>query len=381
MDFELDETARLVAQTARDLAKARIAPRAAAMERAEAIDDEVLRALSGVGLLGVNLPESLGGAEAGVVAYALAMMEVAGACASTAVTMAVTNMVGEVIAKFGTEAQKNEHCPKLCDGTYRAGAFGLSEAEAGSDPAGMRTTARRDGDGWVLDGTKQWITSGAFAGVVVVWARTAGPEAGSRGITCFLVRGGTPGMSAVSHEDKLGLRASNTAVLSFEGCRVPDSDRLGEVGSGFPIAMMALDGGRIGIGSQAIGIAEAALAEAVEYAKSRRQFGQSLDRFQALQWFVADSRAELDAARALVLRAAWLKQMGRPFSREASMGKLFASEAAWRVCNRALQIHGGYGYMRDFAVERHLRDVRVTQIYEGTSEIQRLVIARTVLKG
>jgi alkylation response protein AidB-like acyl-CoA dehydrogenase len=319
-----------------------------------------------------------------VVAYALAMMEIARGCASTAVTMAVTNMVGEVIARFGSDAQKQQHVTQLTSGAYVAGAFALSEPGAGSDPAGMTTQAIKDGDGWVLNGHKQWITSGSEAGVMVVWARTDSPteRIGHRGISCFLVERGAPGLKIGKKEDKLGLRASETVALSFEDCRLGGDALLGELGQGFKIAMMALDGGRIGIASQAIGIASAAQEEAVAYAKERKQFDKPIADFQAIQWMIADSATELDAARLLTLRAAAMKSRGdAAFSREAAIAKLFASETGWRVCDRALQIHGGYGYVRDFAVERHLRDVRVTRIYEGTSEIQRTVIARTLLRG
>jgi alkylation response protein AidB-like acyl-CoA dehydrogenase len=313
----------------------------------------------------------------GATAYSLAMMEVARGCASTAVTMAVTNMVAEVITTFGTEAQRERYVPKITSGEYVAGAFALSEPEAGSDPGSMRTTAERTKDGWILRGQKQWITSGAYAGVFVVWARTGGP--GTKGLSAFLVEGGTPGLKPGKHEDKLGLRASNTVPLTFEDCRVPADALLGVEGGGFKIAMMALDGGRIGIASQAIGIATAALEEATAYANQRAQFGRPIGDFQAIQWMLADSKTELDAARLLALRAASLKEAKRPFSREAAMAKLFASEAANRICDRCVQIHGGYGYVRDFPAERHLRDVRVTRIYEGTSEIQRTVIARSTL--
>ncbi len=327
--------------------------------------------------MAVNVPEDLGGAGAGVVSYALAMQEVARACASTAVTMAVTNMVGEVIARFGSEDQKTKYCPRLASGDFVAGSFALSEPEAGSDPGGMRTTARRDGDAWVIDGSKQWITSGAHAGVMIVWARTG--AAGTKGLSCFLVEGGTPGLRVGKAEDKMGIRGSNTVSLQFENCRVPASALLGEENMGFRIAMMALDGGRIGISSQAIGIARAALAESVQYAKDRKAFDKPIADFQAIQWKLADMKTELDAAHLLSMRAASLKERGLPFSREASMSKLFASEAAVRICNEAVQIHGGYGYIREFPAERHLRDARVTTIYEGTSEIQRIVVARSVL--
>jgi alkylation response protein AidB-like acyl-CoA dehydrogenase len=306
------------------------------------------------------------------------MMEVARGCASTAVTMAVTNMVGEVIARFGTEAQRERHILKLTSGEYAAGAFALSEPEAGSDPGAMRTTAERTTSGWVLRGQKQWITSGAYAGVFVVWARTGGP--GTKGISTFLVEAGTPGLKIGKAEDKLGLRASNTVPLSFEECELDADALLGAENEGFKTAMMALDGGRIGIASQAIGIATAALEEATAYAKDRRQFGRPIADFQAIQWMLADSKTELEAARLLTLRAAQHKEDGVSFSTEAAMAKLFASEAANRICDRAVQVHGGYGYVRDFAAERHLRDVRVTRIYEGTSEIQRTVIARSTLR-
>jgi alkylation response protein AidB-like acyl-CoA dehydrogenase len=245
----------------------------------------------------------------------------------------------------------------------------------------MSTTATRDGDSWVLDGQKQWITSGAHAGVMVVWARTGDRDklAGTRGISCFLVEGGTPGLVVGKAEDKMGIRGSNTVSLTFDGCRVPSSALLGEPNGGFKIAMMALDGGRIGISSQAIGIARAALEESVQYARDRKQFDKPIAEFQGTQWKLADMATELDAAHLLAMRAAWLKGARRPFSREASMAKVFATEAAVRICNKAVQIHGGYGYIREFAAERHLRDVRVTTIYEGTSEVQRLVIARSTL--
>ena len=377
MDLQLEETQRLVQETARDYATRVIAPRAREIDRDARIPREILKGLAELGLSGVNVPEALGGAEAGVVSYSLALTEIAKACASTAVTMAVTNMVNEVIAKFGTDEQRRAYVPRLCDGTYLAGSFALSEPEAGSDPGAMRTTARRDGDSWVIDGSKQWITSGDFAGVFVVWARTGGP--GTRGISTFLVEQGTPGLSVGHHEDKMGLRGSSTTALHFEGCRVPASALLGEENGGFKIAMMALDGGRVGIASQALGIGEAALEKGIAYAKERKAFGAPLADKQAIQWMIADARTELDAARLLTLRAAWLKEKGQLFSQQAAMAKLWSSEAAWRVCDRALQIHGGYGYVKEYDVERHYRDVRVTRIYEGTSEVQRIVISRGAL--
>jgi alkylation response protein AidB-like acyl-CoA dehydrogenase len=378
MDLDLTETQELIVRTARDYAERVIRPVAGELDREERFPREILKDLAELGLMGVNVPAPLGGAEAGAVAYALAMMEISRACASTAVTMSVTNMVAEVITSFGTEEQRSLYVPRITSGEYVAGAFALSEPEAGSDPGAMGTRADRTADGWVLNGQKQWITSGAYAGVMVVWARTGGT--GTKGISAFLVEGGTPGLKAGKPEEKLGIRASNTVPLTFEDCRIPASALLGVENGGFKIAMMALDGGRIGIGSQAIGIATAALEEAAEYAKQRRQFGSPIGDFQAIKWMLADSKMELEAARLLVLRAADMKEKGRPFTRESAMAKVYASEAANRICYRCLQVHGGYGYVRDFAVERHFRDARVTTIYEGTSEIQRTVIARSELK-
>lgn len=376
MDFGLSDVQRMVQRTARAFAREKLSPRAAEFDRTESIPASIFVELADLGLMGVNVPEALGGAAAGKLAFSLAMTEIAAGCASTAVTMAVTNMVGEVIAALGTDAQKRAYVPKLTSGTL--GGFALSEVGAGSDPGGMLTTARRDGDSWVLNGTKQWISHGDTAGVLVVWARTGGP--GPKGISAFLVEGGAPGLSVGKREDKMGLRGSHTVGLVLEDVRVPASAILGSESGGFRVAMMALDGGRIGIASQAIGIAEAALEEAIAYSKDRKAFGVPISDFQAIQWKLADARKDLDAARLLVLRAAFLCDRGEPFTREASMAKVFATEAAWRVCNDAVQILGGYGYTREFAAERHLRDVRVTQIYEGTSEVQRIVISRHELR-
>lgn len=379
MDLELTETQSLVQKAARDFASRAIAPHAAAIDAEERFPRDILRGLAELGLLAINVAPELGGAGAGVVAYALALQEVARACASTAVLMSVTNMVGEAIAHFGTDDQKRAHCPKLAGGEYATGSFALSEPDAGSDPGGMRTTARRDGAEWVIDGAKQWITGGSYAGVFIVWARTGAPDSGTRGISCFLVEGGAKGLKIGRPEDKMGIRGSDTVPLEFDGVRVPADALLGQENGGFKIAMMALDGGRIGISSQAIGIARAALAEAVAYAKDRKAFGVPIAQHQAIQWKLADMHTQIEAAHLMSMRAAWLKEHGKPFSREASMSKVFASEAAVRVCNEAVQIHGGYGYVREYAAERHLRDSRVTMIYEGTSEIQRVVIARSAL--
>jgi alkylation response protein AidB-like acyl-CoA dehydrogenase len=378
VDLELDDTQRMVRDTARAFAEKTLSPNAARFERDEKIPREVLAELARLGLMAVNISEQYDGAAAGAVSYALAMMEIARGCAATSVTMAVTNMVGEVIQKFGTDAQRERYVRGLATGELVAGSFALSEPEAGSDPGAMRTTAERRGDQWILRGNKQWITSADFAGVFVVWARTGGP--GTAGISTFLVPAGAQGLRVSKHEDKMGLRASSTCALSFEDCAIPEDALLGELNGGFRIAMMALDGGRVGIGAQACGIATAALEEGINYARDRKQFGKPIADFQAIQWMIADSRTELDAAKLLVMRAASLKDAGVAFSREAAMAKLYATEKAGLVCDRMLQVHGGYGYTRDFAIERHVRDVRVSRIYEGTSEIQRTVIARAVLR-
>jgi alkylation response protein AidB-like acyl-CoA dehydrogenase len=288
-------------------------------------------------------------------------------------------MVGETIARFGTDGQKSRHLRKLASGEHVLGSFALSEPDAGSDPAGLRTMATRDGGDWILDGAKQWITGGGHAGVLLVWARTAPTAAGAKGLSCFLVEGSTPGLKVGRAEDKMGIRASNTVALQFDACRVSGDALLGDLNGGFRIAMAALDGGRIGIAAQALGIAGAALDESIAWAKTRSAFGVPIGKHQAIGGKISDMRTQIDAARLLMARAACLKRAGQPYTREASMAKLFASEAAIRVCNEAVQIHGGYGYMREFAAERHLRDARVTTIYEGTSEIQRSVIARTLL--
>jgi alkylation response protein AidB-like acyl-CoA dehydrogenase len=376
--FEPNETQALVRDTARAYAQKSLAPIAGKLDKESRFPREQLRELAELGLMGVNVPERLGGAEAGVVAYALAMMEIAQGCASTAVTMSVNNMVAETITRFGSEDQQKRYVPEITSGRFEAASFGLSEPHCGSDAAALRTSARRDGDSWVMNGSKQWITSGDRAGVIIVWARTG--EGGAKGISAFLVEGGARGLHVGRHEDKMGVRASTTVSLSFEDLRLPASALLGAEGQGFAIAMAALDGGRIGVSSQAVGIGTAALEAAVRYSRERHAFGQPIANYQAIRFMLADSATELEAARLLTLRAAALKEAGKRFSREGSMAKLFSAEKAIKACDAAVQVHGGYGYIDEFPVERHYRDVRVTAIYEGTSEIQRLVIARELLK-
>ncbi|MFW5967666.1 MAG: acyl-CoA dehydrogenase family protein [Persicimonas sp.] len=378
MDFTLNETQRMVRDTARRFAESELRESATERDVTEEFPTEELRQMAELGLMGVNISAEYGGSDAGVVAYSLAITEVARADASVGVTMAVNNMVGEVIEAFGTEAQKEEHIPKLTSGEYTAGSFCLSEPGAGSDPSSMRTRARRTDDGWVLDGSKAWISSGEHAGVYVVWARTEMPDGGDR-ISAFLVDPETDGITVGKHEDKMGQRGSSTVSLTFEEVEIPEDALLGELGDGFKIAMVALDGGRIGVGSLALGLGKEALSLALDYAQEREQFDRPIIDFQGIQFKLADMATELDAARLLCLRAAWMKERGeRRFTRQASMAKLYATEAAWRACDEAVQIFGGYGYTREYVVERLLRDVRVTRIYEGTNEIQRVVIARSL---
>ena len=378
--FQPDEHQLLVQETARKYAQESLAKVARRLDREGRFPAEQLRELAELGMMGVNVQEEYGGAQAGAVAYALAMIEIAQACASTAVTMAVTNMVAETIVKFGTPEQKRRYVPELTSGRFAAGSFALSEPSGGSDAASLRTFARRDGNTWILNGEKQWITSGDRAGVITVWARTR-PEKGSRGISAFLVEGGQPGLRVGKHEDKMGLRASTTVSLSFEDLRLRADQLFGEEGHGFPIAMSALDGGRVSIAAQAVGVGLAALRASVAYTKERRAFGQPIGDFQAIRFLLADCDTQIEAARLLTLNAAALKEQGRPFSRECSIAKLFATETANRVCDTAVQVHGGYGYIDEFPVERHYRDIRASTIYEGTSEVQRLVIARDLLQA
>jgi len=380
MQFSPTEEQVLVQRTARDFAERVLVPKAAERDVTGEFPEAELRELGKLGLLAVAVPDELGGAGAGVIAYSLVMQELARGDASTAVAVSVTNMVSELIWKNGTPAQQQQWCPRLASGELLSGAFALSEPEAGSDPAALRTTATKTATGWRITGTKQWITTGDRAGVMIAWAVTD-PSAGHKGITAFIVPGSARGLSVARLEDKMGLRASSTAQLVFDGVEVGDDAVLGQPGRGFALAMMALDGGRIGIASQAIGIARGALEAAIRYAGERTTFGQPIIKHQAVGNMLADAATWLDASTLMTLRAAYLKEAGKPFSQEAAMAKLFSTEHAWKICDIALQVHGGYGYVRDFPVERALRDVRVTRIYEGTSEIQRIVIARNLLRS
>jgi len=380
MRLEPTEIQAAVAATARAYARDRIAPAAAANDRRGTFPSELIRGLGELGLLAVNVPAEFGGSEAGAVAGALSMMELAAADASVAVIAGVTNMVAETIFRYGSPEQRSRHLPRLASGEYLAGAFGLSETGAGSDASALATRAARRGQRWVLDGSKQWITSGDVAGVLVVWARTDPSLGGGKGVTAFLVEPGMAGFSVGRHEEKLGQRASSTVSLGFDGLELPDEARLGAVGQGLVIALSALDGGRIGIAAQATGTMRAALDAASGYARERTTFGKPIAQHQAIAFMLADMATSHAAARLMTLRAASMKEAGLPHSHAAAMAKLFASEASQRVVDRAVQIFGGYGYTEEYPVAKLFRDARVQTIYEGTSEIQRVVIARELLR-
>ena len=377
MDFELTAEQRAIQQLARDLAEGEIVPNAPAWDREHRFPAELFPKLAQLGLMGVCVPEDYGGAGADFLSYVLVLEELSRADAGVGVTVAVhTSAATLPILAFGTDEQKARFVPPLARGET-LGAFALTESGSGSDAGSLRTTAEPDGDGWVVTGAKQWITNGSRAGTFVVFARTDPRTAGARGISCFLLDG--EHVRVTREEEKLGLNSSTTSDLAIEGARVGRDRLLYEEGRGFRVAMATLDGGRIGIAAQALGIAQAAYDVARAYAQEREQFGRRLADFQAIQWKLADMSTEIDAARLLTYRAAWLKQHGRPHSAEGAKAKLFASETARRQTAEAIQVLGGYGYTKEFPVERFYRDAKVTEIYEGTSEIQRLVIARSIL--
>jgi butyryl-CoA dehydrogenase len=386
MNTMLTEEQQMIQETARQFAQNELLPNAAKLD--EGLDKgngrdillTNLKQLAELGFMGLSINGDYGGTEAGSVAFSLAITEIAKGCASTAVTTSVTNMVAEVIQAVGNEEQKQQYIPKICSGEYSAAGFCLTETEAGSDPAGMKTTAIKNGDEYVLNGSKMFITSAEYAGVFVVWAVTDSNAKKGKGISCFLIENGTPGLIIGPAEHKMGQKASATNEVRFEDCRIPTSALMGKENDGFRVAVAELAGGRIGIGSLALGIGFAAMDYAREYITERKQFDQALSKFQGLQWMLADRYSDLEAARLLLMNAACLKEQGQPFAKQASMAKLFASEKANRACYDALQMLGGYGYIKEYPLERLTRDVRVTSIYEGTSEVQRIVIARELLK-
>lgn len=378
MAFELSSEQEMIRLMARDFAKKELEPNAAEWDRHGIFPLEAVKKMGELGLLGMMVPPSMGGAGAGAVSYCLALQEIAYACASSAVTMSVANLSTEPLLKFGTNEQKGKWLNGLAAGSL-LGAFALTEPNAGSDPASMTTTAVLKKDKYIINGSKVFITHGQHADLINLIARTS-QEKGPRGISAFIVEKGTPGFTIGSKEEKMGLRASNTVELIFEDCEIPAANLLGNHGEGFKVAMLALDSGRIGIASQAVGIARACLDEAISYTKERRQFGKTINSFQAIQFMLADAATQIEAASWLTLAAADRKDRGLKFTKEASMAKLFASEAANAISYMALQVHGGYGYTKDYKVERLFRDARATTIYEGTSEIQRIVIAREIIK-
>jgi alkylation response protein AidB-like acyl-CoA dehydrogenase len=383
MDFELSEEQQMLRQTVRDYVRDHVAPVAAQLDETETFPVEPVRKAAELGLLSVTIPEKHGGTAMGNVAASLIVDEVSRVCPSTGVTLSVHNsLVCTPISKWASEPLQQRYLPRLANGEL-LGAYCLSEAEAGTDAANQQTRAVRKGDHWVLNGAKMWITSGTHAGLFLVFARTSPPPENahrSRGITCFVVEKGTKGLSIGKKEEKLGIRASSTTEVLLQECEIPAENVVGTVDKGFHVAMDTLDGGRIGIASQALGITQGCLDASLKYAKERRQFSRPIADFQAVQWKLADMATHLDAARMLTWRAARLRDLGRPCAMEAAMAKLFASRLANRAADDAVQIHGSAGYSREYIVERLFRDARITEIYEGTTEAQRMVIARHLLE-
>ena len=379
MNFELSEEQTLVQEMVKEFVASDVAPIAAEIDRDHRFPEELIPNLGKLGLMGVPFAEEFGGAGADYVSYTIVLEELARACASTSVIVSGHTSLGTwPIFEFGTAAQKEKYLYALTTGEM-LGAFALTEPGAGTDAAAGQTTALLDGDEYVLNGSKIFITNGGYADVYIVTAMTD-PSSGTRGISAFIVEKDAPGFTVGDKEHKMGIKASSTTPLYFSDCRIPKDALLGQEGKGFKIAMQTLDGGRIGIAAQALGIAQGALDAAVAYAKERVQFGKPIATLQAIQWMIADMATEIDAARLLVYRAAWNKDNGLPYGKEAAMAKLFASETATRVAGKAIQIHGGYGFTESYPVERAYRDAKITEIYEGTSEVQRMVIAGSVLR-
>jgi butyryl-CoA dehydrogenase len=378
MDFRLSEDHAQVRDMVRELCAGEFAAQAARWDQETIYPADAMAQLAELGFYGLLVPEEYGGVAYDPIAYALTLEELARVSAGLSVMISVHNSVGAwPIVKYGTEEQKQRFLPAITSGTLAA--FSLSEPGAGSDAGALRCSAVQDGDHYVLNGTKNWVTNGAVAGAIILFARTD-PAGGNKGITAFIVTPDLPGFSVGKHEDKMGLRASVTTELALQDCRVPAANRLGDEGQGFKIAMSTLDGGRIGIAAQALGIAGAAFDEGVRYSKTRETFGKKLYEHQPVAFMIAEMERRVAAARLLMLRAAWKRAEGRPHQIDASMAKLYASEAATFCAHRAIQIHGGYGYVKEYPVERYYRDARVTEIYEGASEIQRLVIARELVR-
>jgi len=378
MDYELNEEQKMVIEEAKKFAEKTLAPAVEKLDEKQEVNLAALKELGQLGYLGMTVPEEYGGTNLGAVPYAGAMIEFSKVDAGTAVALSVQNsLVNDAIVMFGSEEQKKKYLPKLTSGEL-LGCFSLTEAGAGSDPGSLRASAVRDGDHFILNGTKNFTTNGSFADVIIAFLQTD-KEKGAKGISAFLIENTVPGFAVGKHENKLGIRTSSTTEMVFTDCRVPADHMLGKENKGLNIALATLDCGRIGIAAQAVGIAEGALEEAVKYAKERMQFGSKLAEFQAIQFMLADMAVDVELAKTMLYKAAWMKDTHKKFTKESAMIKLFASEMAHRVCHKALQIHGGYGFMKDYKVERLYRDQRITEIYEGTSEIQRVVVARSLL--
>ncbi len=379
MNFEFTETHQMIRETARKFAEARLAPTSIERDEKEEFPHEAIKELGELGFMGMMIPEQWGGSGLDTISYVIAMEEISRVDASVGVIMSVNNsLVCYGINKYGNEDQKARYLRDLASGK-KLGAFALSEPEAGSDASNQRTVAVRSGDHYLLNGTKNWITNGSTADVIIVMA-TTDKSKGSKGISTFIVEKGTPGFTVAKKEKKLGIRSSDTVSLSFADCRIPIENRIGEDGEGFKFAMRTLEGGRIGIASQALGIAQGCFDASLRYAKERKAFDRPISELQIIQFKLSDMATNTEAARSLILRAALLKDVGKPFGSEAAMAKLFASKVAVQSALEAIQIHGGYGYVREYLVERYLRDAKITEIYEGTSEIQHIVIARSMLK-
>ena len=379
MNFDLTEEQRMIQEMAQSFAQKEVLPKAAELDETGRFPEELVRQMAGLGLMGIAVPEEYGGAGMDNVCYAIAMEEIARACASTAVILSVNNSLAcAPILSFGSEEQKRKYLVPLASGEH-LGCFGLTEPEAGSDAGSQKTTAVRDGSHYVLNGTKNFITNATQADTCVLFAMTDRKKK-HKGITAFILDMKSQGITIGKKEVKLGICASATASIILEDVKIPAANVLGNEEEGFKIAMRTLDGGRIGIAAQAIGIARASLEDSLAYAKERKQFGQPIANFQAIQWMLADMATEIDAARMLTYRAAWRKDRNLRYTRESAMAKLYASEAAMRASVKGIQIHGGYGYIREYPAERHFRDAKITEIYEGTSEIQRLVIASDLVK-
>ena len=379
MDFSFSEEQEMIISGARRFAEEELAPVVEELDQKGESNVKAFRDLGKLGYMGMTVPVEYGGSDVGTVAYAGSMLELSKGDAGTSVAISVHNsLANESIIKFGTDNQKKEYLPKLAKGEW-IGCFSLSEAEAGSDPGSLRLLAEPDGDGFVLNGTKNFTTSGGFAEVIIVFAQTD-KKKGSRGISAFILKNDTPGFGIGKNENKMGIRSASCTELVFNDCQLPAEALLGEENKGLKIALTVLDGGRIGIAAQAIGIAEAAYEEALKYSKDRIQFKQPISDFQAIRFMLADMATEIEVARAMLFRVAWMKESGqKKYTKEAAMLKLYSSEMAHRVCHQALQIHGGYGYMKDYKVERLYRDQRITEIYEGTSQIQKYVISREII--